>query len=466
VSGTSSRVLPETANESLGGPWATSVWVWLLLLIPALVMSGYQDSSVRFPTALIAAAVALVECAVSIIPFVVASIIRRHTRTIPIPLCLVFWASVGIVHGVVAGFLAFALGGVDAHYVARSIFWAAACLIWLPLTTYAIAQFASRRLLLASLAQSTRVEEATRIGSTNEMSELRSLIVAAIRDNIRPVVVEIARSLEAIGPGLDAGRLMALGRRLSDVSHETTRIIETTTGPAVLPAERLTIEPLAPMIAALDFEKARPVLAAFLTAGALLPVAVAFSFGKSSLQALGLGTTAVVLVVTFVVMVAGMGVPRSPKGGRDARIRSALIVYVIAGVLTGAAAFLGPWQPANHQNYVLAALLVLAVPFAAAALSAAVGLRSANLALVGQIAALERDIQQLDMRMNDRRHSVREQLALVTHGPLRGRLAACAMALNFHAAELDSTSADRTEYISTSVLEHLADALHELDALG
>ena len=55
-------------------------------------------------------------------------------------------------------------------------------------------------------------------------------------------------------------------------------------------------------------------------------------------------------------------------------------------------------------------------------------------------------------------------MAQLMHGPIQGRLAACVMALNFHAstAETDPEGAER---IMESVLDHLQAVSRELIAL-
>ena len=156
---------------------------------------------------------------------------------------------------------------------------------------------------------------------------------------------------------------------------------------------------------------------------------------------------------------------------RDGSLRerasgSTLAAYFVAGFIAAAAAAAGPWQPANQQNLILAVLLPIAVPLAASTLSAAVGLGNANLGIVRQIAEIDSELTEIESDLEIRRREIRNQVAAFTHGPLRGRLAACAMALNFHAAEIGSTTPARTEYITTSVLEHLSSAMDELDALG
>jgi hypothetical protein len=438
-----------------------------VLLIPAIALSAYQDFGEPYPNILVAAFSAVLPCVAVAIVFLVAGLLRRSTPTIPIPLCLLFWVSVGLVHGVTAALLDTALSGSEPHFLAQGIYWAASCVIWLPLVTYGTSQSAYRRGLLVSLDRETRRESFLRRSSLLEIADLRSLIVSAIQDNIRPVIVEIENSLESLSSALDGARLSELGVQLAGVSEEAARIIDTTIAAQPIIPEPSAPEPSAPVGAALDFDQTRPLLAAVLSSAALLPLVVAVGFDDAVVDADGLASTAVILVVVTGLLFAGLASQRFLRHlGRTARIASALGTYAFAGVAASVVAVLGPWQPANQQNLALALLLPIAVPLAAVTLSAAVGLGAANLGLVRQIAEIAGGIVQFEERLESERRDIRAQVSTLTHGPLRGRLAACAMALNFHAAEIGMTTPERTEFIVTSVREHLAEVLAELDSLG
>ena len=457
----------QSTRESLGGAWTTSLTVWVVLLIPALALSAYQDFGEPYPNILVAAVAAVVPCAVVVLVFLLARVLRRSTAIIPIAVCALFWASVGVVHGVIAALLDTALSGTQPHFLALGSYWAASCLIWLPLVTYGTAQSAYRRGLLVSVQLEIRRDSFVRRSSLLELADLRSLIVTAVDENIRPVIVEIEHSLESLSPALDGARLAELGAKLADVSEEATRIIETTIGTEPVTPHVVTREPSAPVGAALDFDQTRPFLAAVLSSVALLPLVVAVGFDEQSVDIDGLETTGVIVTVVTILLAAGFVGQRYLRHlRRTTRIVSALVTYGVAGVAAGVIAVLGPWQPANDQNLALALLLPIAVPLAAVTLSAAVGLGNANLGVVRQIAEIERGTAQFQVSLDDDRRSIRNQVSALTHGPLRGRLSACAMALNFHAAEIGTARPDRTEYIVASVREHLADVLDELDSLG
>jgi hypothetical protein len=398
--------------------------------------------------------------------FLAAGQLRRSTTTMRVAFCVLFWAVVGAVHGLTAATLAAALAGNSAHFPAQIIYWAASCLIWLPLVTYAISQSADRRGLLSALAIESRNDASRRRSSLLELADLRSLIVTAIQENIRPVVIEIEHSLDSLSNALDRSRLTDIGRQLADVSDETTRIIEITTGEPRTESPGIAHEPVAPIAAALDYDHTRPVRAALFSSVALLPLVIAVSFSSATVDVAGLESAGLILALVAVLLFAGFVAQRLVRERkRNLRIASALAAYVVVGIAAAAVSIVGPWQPVNHQNLVLAVLLPIAVPVAAVTLSAAAGLGNANLAVVRQIDELHADSARFEELLELDRIGIRSQVAALTHGPLRGRLAACAMALNFHAAEITPSDPARTEHIVTRVREHLADVLEELDSL-
>jgi hypothetical protein len=467
VSAVATPVRAQSARESFGGAWTTSFAVWAVLLIPALALSAYQDFGEPYPNILVAAVASVLPCAAVGIVFLVARLLRRSTTTIPIALCVLFWVSVGVVHGVTAAILDTVLSDSEPHFLGQSIFWAASTLIWLPLVTYGIAQSAHRRGLLASLQREIRTDSFLRRSSLLEIADLRSLIVNAVHDNIRPVLIEIEHSLESLSPALDGTRLAELGGQLSDVSEETTRIIETTIAARPIQPEAASLEPSAPVAAALDFDQARPFAAAVLSSVALLPLVVAVEFNEGSVDVEGVESAGLILAVVIVMLVAGLVSQRVMRQLRPkTRVVSTVVAYAVAGVAAAVIAIVGPWQPTDDQNLALALLLPIAVPLAAVTLSAAVGLGNANLGVVRQIAEVGDAIAQFEKSLEHDRNDIRGQVTALTHGPLRGRLAACAMALNFHAAEIGTSQPERTEYIVGSVREHLAEVLDELDSLG
>ena len=466
MTATSARVDAQSTRDALGGVWATSLTVWAILLVPAVAVTAYQASADPYPNALVRALAILAPCLTPVVVVLLARLLRSNSRVIPLVACVVYWVSIGVVHGLTAALLSVTLSGSEAQYPAQAIFWGLSSVLWVPLVTYVVARFADRRRLLTALQDEIRRDEGIRRGSLLELADLRSSIVGAIQDNIRPVLVAIAESLSTIRPALDGTQLTDLGTKLAEVSEETARIIETTANvePAAPPSPRSA--PATPLGAALEFDRTRPFLGAALGCLELLPLIVAVSLRTATVNSAAIETELLIVVVIGVLLLVGSVIRDAANRFRRAtRIRGALGLYLIAGLAGGTVALVGPWQPASQQNLWLALMLPIAVPFAASTLSAGVGFGNANLGIAQRIRDVHDQIAQFERTLEADRNDIRQQVSSLTHGPLRGRLAACAMALNFHAAEIATSDAARTEFIVTSVREHLSDVLEELDSL-
>jgi hypothetical protein len=123
------------------------------------------------------------------------------------------------------------------------------------------------------------------------------------------------------------------------------------------------------------------------------------------------------------------------------------------------------WGTADPFVLLVIACLPMVLVYAASLLSFAVGCAAANRQLVDAIVEVMGERRALEERAAEEAEAARAQLSAVTHGPILGRLAACAMALNFHAAEGDAGSAERGEFVARSVLEHLEAVLADLALL-
>ena len=76
-------------------------------------------------------------------------------------------------------------------------------------------------------------------------------------------------------------------------------------------------------------------------------------------------------------------------------------------------------------------------------------------------------IEALIVERDEIRERERRRLAILMHGPIQGRLAACVMALNFHTtAAPDPAEADRVPAMVNSILAHLTDVSADLVALA
>ena len=115
---------------------------------------------------------------------------------------------------------------------------------------------------------------------------------------------------------------------------------------------------------------------------------------------------------------------------------------------------------------VAAAGLPVLAGVAASVIPTIAGLRAANRDALADIAAVRAQRDQLLADGGSEEERVRDQVAELLHGPIQGRLSACAMALSFHASADPPPDADRTAFITASVLDHLDAVARDVDALS
>jgi hypothetical protein len=110
-------------------------------------------------------------------------------------------------------------------------------------------------------------------------------------------------------------------------------------------------------------------------------------------------------------------------------------------------------------------LLPACAGLAGAVVSAAFGVAALNRELVRTVAAVAADEHALDRLATTRENAVRYRVEKVIHGPILGRLAACAMAVNFHVAQESAATCPRAFTLCDAVLEHLDSIRDDLTTL-
>lgn len=138
---------------------------------------------------------------------------------------------------------------------------------------------------------------------------------------------------------------------------------------------------------------------------------------------------------------------------------------VVAAGGAGAATILALGDASRTDVRIAAVMLPLVAGLAAAVVPTVVGIRRANDVVQRQVTDLMAERRLLDRLAEADTEHVRAQVTQLLHGPIQGRLSACAMALSFHAAD-PSPDPSRTEYITTSVLDHLDAVARDLEALA
>jgi hypothetical protein len=166
-----------------------------------------------------------------------------------------------------------------------------------------------------------------------------------------------------------------------------------------------------------------------------------------------------------------------PEAERQSRIaraiyldsRSPTTTAVLTVALLGPLALLLAFSIGDTDSW---ATVPLAISFAIVIVSCTtflgfmLGVARANAQVSAEITAVRTERVRIATAADAHDALIRDRVTTILHGPLQGRLSACVMALNFHAAERGINDPDRTAYITAAVLEHLDAAAVDLDALA
>jgi hypothetical protein len=146
------------------------------------------------------------------------------------------------------------------------------------------------------------------------------------------------------------------------------------------------------------------------------------------------------------------------------RLSTAALRYVAAGVAGSAVFAVLAWPHRDPFTTLLIAVLPIGVVFAASVVSTTAGVREANHDLSAAIRELNDRAREHEEAGRAAERELRNRLRDLLHGPVQGRLAACAMALNFSAAGEPADDGVRESLIAavTSHLDAVASDLREL----
>ncbi len=455
-------VLVLTVRDALGSRWTANWTGWLFLFIPATLVVMLQEATTPFPSwgFVILSAVAQHVSSI-VIAFMIASPFRRVRPVVPLGAVAAIWLAIGIARGVIGGLFAEAFAGVPGDYAYRIGYWVMVSIIWAPLFVYSMAQFDRRRELLGMLAEATSARDAARERHNETASQLRARLLSTIQHAIAPVIAEIRLSLESLSPSMAAQSMKEIGDRLTLVAGEAGRIIDDT---APLAPESGS-EGRRPLLEAATFDRDRPLLVSALTGLTVAPLVLPDVIRDEGLVS-ALGDAAAIVVG---VAVLSLGLVALKAIGRTVRPGTRLIVVgglsVFAGLMA-ATSFVFLESPLSSRDLVLATVLPFGFAFVAAVNMIAVGVAFSNQALWATVAELHAEVAGLSTHSRRNEKRARDQVASLMHGPVQGRLAACAMALNFHTAEGGPSDPERTAAITRQVLSHLSAASADLEVLA
>lgn len=460
VSGSNPR---ETLRASLSGPTSISVTGWLTALIPASLLVVVQEVTTPFPQfGFVLLSAGLQHVVDGVFAGLAIAMQRVAPRLDKVLVRFALWTAIGVSRGLVGGTLAAEFADVDPDYGYRVAFWLLVTWTWMPTIGYTLAQFENRRRLLGIRDAEGEALERKSAQDVERRDSLRARLLSAVQASVGPAVEEIRVRLLRIGTSIDATTTRQIGDRIAGVVEEAAAIVRGL--PATGPVEVATGSPRASLWSAIEFDQRRPLWsAAAMTLGMatlLLPDTVRVA-GATGAFSVGAGIAASVIAVLLAAAIERAVQPRS----HAAHVATLGFRVLLAG-FAGSVTILLTGDRASGEVLLAATLLPIVAGLAATIVPTIVGLRRANETVRGEIDDIRAERERVEHDAQSEEARVRAQVTALLHGPIQGRLSACAMALGFHADTQPPPDADRTAFITSSVLDHLAAVARDLEALS
>jgi hypothetical protein len=439
--------------EALSGPWAANLSGWAASTALASLIVVAQEIATPLPHAEWIVLSILFQLVVSTLWGVaVAGISRhRHGRVVPVASGLL-WTGIGVSRGVAGGVVA-AAAGLDPQWAYRIAFWTLVSLCWMPLLTYALAQWDEYRRMLAVRADvaealDTAAERAAE--STDDRSRRMS---RAVDDSLGPALDEIRAALRA-NPTLDEPEVGAIAARLDGLADRTAGF----TAPSPVLAPSRTGGRVSVNAASNEFELRRPVFAALLAAAGTAPLILPEAFRDGGLADLAEFVIAIVMSTAALIGLYALVRPFVFAGA----VRSVItrVGVLGAGLVGTVVMLLLPWDDFGPDDHVLLAVFPFVFWFAAAATGTAVALTATNVELAEHVGAEQTALAELATRVRIAEEETAARLETLVRGEVNGRVASCALALGLLAD--GGMPTESRERVIAGVLEQLDAAAAEL----
>ena len=453
--------MPLSIRAALGSRWASRPLGLLLLLIPSVLLTIAAEVVYAGTTPASIVTSVIAQHLGVLIPLAIVEVARRN-RAAPIPLwaSISLWTAMAVIRGVVGGLVLQGMTGAEPAFLERIVVWLLTMLLWMPVAVYSAAQIDARRALLDELELATRVRDVERSRADTSIKELSDQLLATVQETVVPVIAELRSSLGALTGRLDPEELRSIGDRIAAVTEDAAHIVDG----AALPTGGIRLPTPAPLGAALRFVGSSPALVAVMTSVLLGPLALVIAIPEGGWP-FAVATVAALIAVSGALVLLLELLDRF-TADRGTRLRFVTIGAFAAGSL-GALVFLGlSGARPGSAGMMLAALIPFGVTFCASVTSVAGGIARSNRELENRIEGVRADTRALAESAKDIEVRVREQVRALLHGPVIGRLSACAMALNFHAAGPAVGSHSGTSAITDAVVSHLDSASNDLAAMG
>lgn len=458
-----SQVRAIEVREALGGPWAFNLTGWLILFFPSTVLVIVQESATGYPHfGLVTLSAAVQHLVAGAISLPLATLLRRGGNPLPVWFSVAIWSGIGVARGLVGGAMASVFAGADAGFALRIAAWLVVSWVWMPLFSYTAAQGQHRRALLGALDGAVQRRDAARVLRQRTGEDIREQLITTIQTAVTRTIDDIQSGLAQSQARLDADHFRLLGERLASVSRQVGSVVGQLAEPAATEA-LLPPKTGAPLISAFTFQRRKPFLSSSLSVAALIAVLVPVCIEIKGMAFLT--DVALAMVAAMLTLVLGSRIVPSGLERLYRQIAWVVARYGPAGLIGGLVLAVLRWDDLDLTTTLFILMLPGAISFSAVVVSGAVGLAAANRQVIRSFnrIRLEREADEAEAAIEE--NIIREQLSQVMHGPVLGRLAACAMALNFHAAEVDASPTERTEQVVMAVAEHLDAAAADLESL-
>lgn len=447
-------------REALGGRWATHPLVWLLMLPAATMLVVLQelDPDAPIPSWVLLSAVAqhLVDGAIVLGG---GALLRQGRAVIPLPTIAGLWFAAALGRSITGASVAVALGGRDPELLFRVVSWSFTSAAWVPVTVYSIAVIVRRRETLGELDGIEQRLRALRERELRTSETTRAYLVSSLGETVVPVLEDLQSTLTTARHGMTGAAAAEMSLRISQV-HDRVLTVVDAVGTVPHDDEAATLRP--PSLGrTIDLRPDRTwstaLLIGFSTLALLLPPGL-MAYGAPSALELLVATAAAVLVLGAVPSV----LDRWPIPGASAQAAT-----LIGGILSVAIALIvmltSGIDAITARGLQLAPLLAFSLGGGNVLFRAAIAVASANDAAETLRGYRTRELEALEERYRTIVAQERERLTQIMHGPVQGRLAACVMALNFHAGPDAEPAA--VAAIAEQVLEHLSAAADDLGML-
>lgn len=448
-----------TVRDALGGPWASHWLVFVAFLPPATLLVVLRETATPFPewwwSLASAGAQHLVTAVVIVLGIAIARL--RH-RVVPITTVLAVWSLAAALRGVVGGVLAEQVAAVPPEFAGRITVWVIVSLVWVPPLVYVIAQFERRRLLLGSIDVVEYELSRERLRTNASGAVMQRQLRIAIGESLTPAIIDLQQSLDASRETLDRSAVAELSLRVSKLHDDATDLLASANDDTSPPPRAV-----ASLRRALEIPPRRPWSSAGLVAVAtfvLLTFDVWRIFGALAAIEVVVSTAAAATIIGAVPA----AVRRWRPALLDANGQRTTTIATLLGILVSTYLMLNSGiDPITWHGLVIVPLLAIGLTIATATASSALLLADLNNDAAARLHALEDDLAALHARNDSLLQRERERLSELMHGPVQGRIAACIMALNFHATS--GTDAVAGQRLVDSVLEHLSAVSRDLASI-